>query len=232
MKNIVVISKGGEVETRPTKKVTLDTLYKKCKLRTNKAFQKQHTWAYNNKFISVYGKDEGRAGMENKYDFPPPLDNKLFFGALCLVSHINEEPVDDELMDLEKKEWEACYNKLFGGFEDLGEDDTASDEVEEIPEEFQTKQGYSKEDGFIVDDDAPVFVEDDDEEEEEYVNDDNSDTDYSADEEEDEDAVYGHDSTDGGDTEEEDVSEDEEDEGKEEDEDPDSELDEEQYTYT
>ena len=49
-------------------------------------------------------------------------------------------------------EWNKLYEKLFGGFEDLDGDDSFSDE-EEIPEHMKTKEGYSKEDGFIVDDD-------------------------------------------------------------------------------
>lgn len=28
--------------------------------------------------ISVYAKTDGRANTENKYDFPPPIDNVLF----------------------------------------------------------------------------------------------------------------------------------------------------------
>ena len=32
-------------------------------------------------FIEVYAKTEGRTNSENKYDFPPPIDNALFFGS-------------------------------------------------------------------------------------------------------------------------------------------------------
>ena len=48
------------------------------------------------------------------------------------------------------------YEKLFGGFEDLAataeEDDKEIDELEKVPSEMKTKDGYLK-DGFVVDDD-------------------------------------------------------------------------------
>ena len=46
------------------------------------------------------------------------------------------------------------YEKLFGGFEDLAvtciEDDIEIDELDAVPAEKKTKQGYLK-DGFVVD---------------------------------------------------------------------------------
>ena len=75
-----------------------------------------------------------------------------------------------QVFDLTVAEWEKCYEKLFGGFEELGEDDSYSSE-EEIPEHLKTKEGYSKEDGFIVDsddeDDGDYIPEDDEDEDDE-----------------------------------------------------------------
>ena len=231
MKKIVVVTKSGGVETKTVNAFSFETLYKKCKFRSSNGFKKRHTWKWKNGFISVFARDHGRAGGENKYDLPPPVDNDLFFGMLGLVYHKNEEPKDDEVLDLDDSEWNACYEKLFGGFEDLGEEEE-EEEVEEIPEEYKTKQGYSKEDGFIVDDNEPLFVENEDSEEE-WKEDQNSDktTDDEEDEDEDEEAVYGHDSTDDeAEEEEEEGGDDEEDEDLDE-EDDDSELGEEEYHY-
>ena len=52
--------------------------------------------------------------------------------------------------------WEKIYEKLMGGFEDLIDDDEESEE-DYIPPQFKTKQGYSKEDNFIVDDDDIAY---------------------------------------------------------------------------
>ena len=69
---------------------------------------------------------------------------------------------------------------MFGGFEDLDataeEDDKEEDELEDIPDDMKTKEGYLK-DGFVVDGDDDIEDEDDDfseleEEEYEYDDDD------------------------------------------------------------
>ena len=64
------------------------------------------------------------------------------------------------------------YEKLFGGFEDLTltaiEDENEIDELENIPKEKKTKDGYLK-DGFVVDssDTEEEISETDDEDEDE-----------------------------------------------------------------
>ena len=70
---------------------------------------------------------------------------------MLLIKHSSDEYDDSEAMDLTVSEWESFYETLFGGFEDL-KDETESSE-EDIPLELMTKEGYSKEDGFVVDDD-------------------------------------------------------------------------------
>ena len=233
MKKFVVVTKGGGVETKNVQQFSFETLYKKCKFRSSNGFQKRHTWKWKDGFISVFARDHGRAGGENKYDLPPPVDTSLFFGMLALVYHKNEVPEDDEILNLEDSEWLSCYEKLFGGFEDLGEEEE-EEEVEEIPEEYKTKQGYSKEDGFIVDDNEPLLTAGgDSDEEEEWDSKQNSDSSsLDDDDEEDEDAVYGHDSTDESSEDEECDDDEEEDEDEDDGEiDNDSELGEEEYTY-
>ena len=56
-------------------------LYKLCGLKNSDNFGLRFTWHYNNYYISLYSKSNGNAGNENKYDLPPPLDNKLYFGT-------------------------------------------------------------------------------------------------------------------------------------------------------
>ena len=52
--------------------------------------------------------------------------------------------------------WKKIYTRLFGGFIDLNkseeQDELEEDELENVPDEMKTKEGYLK-DGFIVDDD-------------------------------------------------------------------------------
>ena len=89
--------------------------------------------------------------MENKYDFPPPVDNILYFGCMALVA---KDDVNEHI-DLSLEDWEKFYEDLFGGFENLddttNEDENEVDELVNVPAEMKTKTGYLKDD-FVVDD--------------------------------------------------------------------------------
>ena len=123
-------------------------LYKKCGFRKVNGFEKHHTWVVNlnNKTyrVSVFGKTDGRAGMENKYELPPPIDNTLFFGKIAIV-------IEDDILSIEL--WNKIYEKLFGGFINLEDTDgeEEEDELDEYPDEMKTKTGYLKDD-FVVSD--------------------------------------------------------------------------------
>ena len=170
--SILIIEKNGTVKETTIKSFDESDLYKKAGFKTEDGFKCHTTWnieeldgvSYS---ISVYGKTNGRANQENKYEFPPPIDNTLFFGS-CVI--INKR--SDVLTNITSKEWDKIYDHLYGGFEDLGEEDSeeeSEDDDDEIP---RTKSGYAK-DGFVVDDDA----DDADNESSEEVSDDNNEDD-------------------------------------------------------
>jgi len=161
MVKVIIIDKTGKnKKVTDIKNFDVEKLYKKCNLRKKDNFEKRHTWKMKgtNFYISIYTKDAGRANSENKYDLPPPIDENLYFGSLLLVKHTEEELTNENAKDITLKDWETTYEKLFGGFIDLNNEDSYSEE-EEIPEHMKTKSGYSKEGGFIVDDDE---LDDDD----------------------------------------------------------------------
>ena len=156
-----------------------DDFYKKCGFRNDKDFEHRNTWKEKDNgeeiYLSVFAKNKGRANSENKYELPPPIDNDLFYGSIMIVKHKEKDDYKlNDLIDLTVEEWEKYYEKLYGGFEDLGEDDSYSSE-EEVDPDMLTKEGYSKEDGFIVDDDEEIIDDsggeesDEEEEEEEYL---------------------------------------------------------------
>ena len=149
---VILINKLGVVNEKKVNIGNLDDLYKKCGFNNDNYFDKHNTWKVDDGYISLYAKNNGRANSENKYDFPPPCDNLLFFGNVLLVKHENEEIENGEFMDLSKSEWDIFYEKCFGGFESLGDEDSSEDELENVPEEEKTKDGYLK-DGFVVDSD-------------------------------------------------------------------------------
>lgn len=152
MVNIVIINKSGDCKTLNVKNFVKDDLYKKCGFKSSNNFENRHSWSVklkqNNINIEIYAKDNGRANTENKFDFPPPIDNELYFGNIAIVAYKNKEVVDIDVDD-----WCKVYEKLMGGFENLGDKDTSDDDEEDdIPPEQLTKEGYMKDD-FIVDSD-------------------------------------------------------------------------------
>jgi hypothetical protein len=153
MPSILVVEKTGVIKEVSLKSFSQEELYKKAGFKTADDFKSVHSWTMEidgkATTISLYGKSSGRAGQENKYDFPPPVDTILFFGSCVLVANVSQDGKTCD--DLNTERWEAIYEALFGGFEDIGdESEESEDDVDsDVP---RTKDGYVK-DGFIVDDD-------------------------------------------------------------------------------
>ena len=78
---IIIIDKTGLAKTLNVKDYKECDLYKKCGFKQPDGFEKRIEW--NN--ICIFGKINGKANMVNKYDFPPPLNNELFFGSCAVV---------------------------------------------------------------------------------------------------------------------------------------------------
>ena len=168
---IVLIDKYGKIKEQNIKKFDESELYKKAGFKSGDHFGLRQKWesvecesgTFTN--ISVYAKNDGTAGRENKYDFPPPIDTTSFFGTVVIVQY----NTNGQLKDLTKENWKEVYETLFGGFEDLEEDDDDDDEEEEeeIDPKKLTKHGYLKDD-FIVDDDDEELEYESELSEEEY----------------------------------------------------------------
>ena len=159
---IILIDKKGSLKHLNAKDLSDDTLYKKCGFKKPDNFVKQAEWNIpyegNHYTLTAYGKKEGRANTENKYEFPPPLDKTLLFGTCCAVLK-RTGPTSTSYINLTVVMWAKIYESLFGGFEDLStnllEDEYDEDELKNVSIRKKTKQGYLK-DGFTVDSDAVV----------------------------------------------------------------------------
>jgi hypothetical protein len=166
---VVIVDKQGSLKSLSIKDYKEEELYKKCGFKKPDGFTKHVDWKIKldgNKYVvSVFGKIDGKANMENKYDFPPPIDNTLFFGSCLIVCSQLLEQKKTELVNLSLDMWEKMYEKLFGGFEDLSataaEDEAEEDELDAVPASKKTKQGYLK-DGFVVESDGTEEDDDDD----------------------------------------------------------------------
>ena len=124
----------------------LKELSKKAGFKNVNDFEHSCTWELDEISVHLYGKIHGRANYENKYDFPPPVDELLFFGTCILIATDNNTK---KLCDINAKEWNSIYEDLFGGFEDLVSETSSEDELENVPESMKTKDGYLKDD-FVV----------------------------------------------------------------------------------
>lgn len=174
--NIIVIEKTGAIKLQTFDKFNETDLYKKCGFRKSEGFNNVTEWKVKGWRVVVYARTEGKAGQENNYDFPPPIDTTLFYGSVGVLCYDK-----DGKLTVTEKIWNMLYEELFGGFEDLADtaeaDNAEEDELKDISQEYKTKAGYLK-DGFVVDsstsesDDNSVLME------QEYVftDDENSDT--------------------------------------------------------
>lgn len=161
MISILIVDKNGTVSESVIKKYDETMLFKKAGLKTGENFNIQHTYKITHNdigySISIYGKKVGKSPSVNKYEFPPPIDNILFYGSCVLVGKIEST---DTQCDLKIKEWNLIYPMLLGGFEDIDESSEGS-ENESIDVELLTKDGYMKDD-FVVDDSEIESFESDD----------------------------------------------------------------------
>jgi len=184
MPYIIVIDKMGAIKEINIKEYKEEDLYKKANFKSAEGFTLQTVWTglstgssvgKENVSVSVavYGKKAGKAGQENKYEFPPPIDSVLFFGGCVLVA--KSETEDSAICDLRISSWNKIYDTLMGGFEDissspLGEREEEEEDLEEEEEDIDPnligKNGYVR-DGFVVDDEDVDLVESEEEEESE-----------------------------------------------------------------
>jgi hypothetical protein len=179
---IIIVEKSGDLKLLNVKDYKEDELFKKCGFKKADGFVKHVDWPvkidgkrYN---ISMYGKLDGKANTENKYDFPPPVDTKLFFGACVLVGSVKDSNNEKKLCNMTLDLWNKIYEKLFGGFENLAltivEDEDEEDELLAIPASKKTKKGGYLKDGFVVDTDEDENENSEDESEDESDDFDNS----------------------------------------------------------
>ena len=155
MPSFIIIEKTGSLKNAKT--TDLVDLYKKCGFKSNEGFSLNHAWSveFNDTEykLEIYGKVTGRANTENKYEFPPPIDNVLFFGSCAAILYVN-----NRMTDMGSQEFKDIMDHLYGGYSDIGdeeeEDEEEDDDDDDLP---KTKHGYVKDD-FVVSSDA----EDDD----------------------------------------------------------------------
>lgn len=124
MTSVIIVDKTGNAKS--TQVSSASELFKKCGYKSETGFALAHTWklTFNDTeyMLDVYGKTKGKAGSENKYEFPPPIDNVLFFGSCAVIGREN-----NKYISLSVNEFNDIMEHLQGGYSDLD-----SDEIEGI----------------------------------------------------------------------------------------------------
>ena len=165
MVQIVIVNKFGLLKVSGLKNPNRQELYKKAGFKKSEGFDHRTSWSVflgKDKIeIELWAREDGKWGTENKYDFPPPVDTVLYYGN-CLL--LRRDPDTQDPVNLTLDIWGKTYDKLFGGFDDLAEEDPSSeDELATVDQRLKTRHGYLK-DGFICDDGGMSPFDEEDEE--------------------------------------------------------------------
>ena len=163
MKNIVILKKNKNVLTKQVEEndisESLNSVLDK-RIKLNSLPEKLYRYdinGINNIKLVVWGYIDGRENQVNQHDLPPSAvwfnelfkksDTDLLYGDMFVLKYEN-----DSLVDLTKEEYAVYYEKLFGGFEDLGDTDSElSQDSEPTQEDLD----------FIVDDDQELDTDSD-----------------------------------------------------------------------
>lgn len=136
--------------------VTVEAIQTYLKKKT--APEQLGKYSFEGTTIFLYGYKEGKAGTENKYEFPPPYDSLLPFGDVLLIASSSKSI--SAPIAYTTAQWEAFYEQALGGFDSLGsEDDALLEEVDEDEEEIDAVPSEGEEDEEVVPEEAPESEE-------------------------------------------------------------------------
>jgi hypothetical protein len=149
---ILIVENNGNIRELNLKTLKEDELHHIAGFKNSDNFNFETSWSVKleqkHYEIFLYAKNKGKHSQENKYEFPPPVDQELYFGNCILLNKKK-----GELSDLSKNEWDMVYDYLYSGFEKIGEEySEEEDDIEDADGNRVklSKDGYVK-DGFIVD---------------------------------------------------------------------------------
>lgn len=93
-------------------------------LRKKKVAELIGSWKQGCNQLQLWGWRDGKAGTENKHELPPPHDEVLLFGDAVIVMMV----AGGGAADFTAESWATFYDTAFGGFEDIGDKDSESDD--------------------------------------------------------------------------------------------------------
>jgi len=146
MSSVLILTQKAEVKTAklPNTVVTIKDIQKYFKKKTEP--EVLGTYNYKTFVLFLIGYTNGKAGTENKHEFPPPHDTILAFGDIMLIASKDENSFSNPVA-FKPEDYETFYSKAFGGFEDLDSDDEDDDDDDDfIEEEVETNEVFDNDD--------------------------------------------------------------------------------------
>lgn len=138
MASVLLLTQKAEVKSvkLSNTKVSINDVKKYFKKKS----EPEVLGTYNYKGLTLFllGYTTGKAGTENKHEFPPPHDTTLAFGDIMLIASKDEHSFENPII-FKMEDYETFYSKAFGGFDDLDDDDEDDDE-EFIEEEIEENE--------------------------------------------------------------------------------------------
>jgi len=114
MVQAIVVATNGELSAVSV--TSLDDMFKKCNFRSQNGFSERTVWKHfsdgRTHSVRLYAKREGK--IPNKYVFPSPVENEVYYGKCILIN-----TVGDDLFDLSLKTWADLLEDTQKGDDDV-----------------------------------------------------------------------------------------------------------------
>ena len=172
--NTIILNTNGNISNVSIKTNNLDInnidnkFIKNILFRTGTNELERHCdWELEDGIIvSIFAWDNGSIKNLNKHELPPPSDNILLYGDILVI-----KTKSGKFCNISFEEYNQFYEMAFGGFEDLGSEDS----------EYSDDSDYDKTDSFIASDNEILEVSSQSTTESEYVDSNEDDTDSNED---------------------------------------------------
>ena len=170
MKKVIVVSQSGLPIEKEINKLSSNCISRTLSKKGKGKIQNINNWEIDGHDIKLYGFEDGEAGEENKFELPPPVDEKLLFGELLFA-----KLTDEKLDNLDIDEFTEFYNETMGGFEDLEDSEDSEEEdgllVYDSDEDSDWKPPSNENESDYSDSESESDYGEEDDEEEEYEDD-------------------------------------------------------------
>jgi hypothetical protein len=118
------------------------------------------SWKKDGMIVHLFGYKTGKAGTENKHELPPPHDKVLLFGEAVVVATRS-----GDLVSFGTAEYTKFYNTAFGGFDDVGSEDSLSDMEDAEPDMDEEEEDAEDVESVASSESEELPIEEEEEEE-------------------------------------------------------------------